>query len=192
MSYFVTIATAGQPATVVVYSPQLYTTVTTLYTGLTSAALTQQQTIQGGPITVLLQVPMQYITVTATGSGSSVATLTQFTPSVPGQTGTVLVQVPPLSTVTTTAGGVAFTSTSTVTVNGVLSQVAVVGVPVIPFHIYITDLNRNPLGYLTVANTATVGTAYNATATGYPGSSLYYFDSATGQLALSPSSGISA
>jgi hypothetical protein len=187
-------ATPGQPATVVVYSPQVYTTVTTLYAGSTTATVTQSQATPAGTVTVILQVPSQYTTITTIGTGTVTTTVTQFTPTSPGQTGTVAVQLPRLNTVTTTVPGSGFTSTSTTTVAGVASQVAVVGVPITPFRLYLTDLNRNPLGYLTVNNgvLGTANTAHNSSLTDYANSDLFYFDSATGQLALHPSSGVSA
>jgi hypothetical protein len=185
-------ATAGQTGTVVVYSPLQYTTVTTVYNGVVTTTTTQPQASPGPTNTVLVQVPMQYTTVTTTGSDSIRTTSTQFTPTVVGQTGTVLVLLPRLNTITTTTGGVGFTSTSTTTVSGSPSQVAVVGVPITPFHVYITTLSNDPIGYLDVGATGRIGTAYSANVTDYASSSLFYYDSATGQLALSPSSGISA
>jgi hypothetical protein len=187
-------ASLGQPATVIVYNPQVYTTVTSLYTGATTTTVTQSQAIPAGTVTVVVQVPMQYTTITTIGSGSVTTTVTQFIPTSPGQIGTVAVQLPHLNTVTTTVTGTAFTSTSTTTVAGVPSQIAVVGVPIPPFHIYVTDFSQNLIGYLTVNNgtVAIANTAHNANFTGYTGSSLFYLDPATNQLALSPSSGISA
>jgi hypothetical protein len=185
---------AGQPATAVVFVPQVYTTITTLYTGTTIATITQSQATPGATITVLVQVPRQFTTVTTVGTNTVAVTATQFTPTSPGEIGTVVVQLPRLNTITTTVGGIAFTSTSTTTVAGVASQIAVVGVPVTPFRIYVTDFSQNTYGYLIVnsGTVGTAGTAHNVTVTDFTGSDLFYSDSATNQLALSPISGISA
>jgi hypothetical protein len=186
-------AVPGQPATVVVFSPQVFTTVTTLYTGAVTTTVTQTPGSLAGTVTVLIGQPQQYTTITTIGTGSVTTTVTQFTPTVPGQIGTVAVQLPRLNTVTTTTGVSAFTSTSTTTVSGVASQVAVVVAPITPFHIYLTDFSHNPLGYLNVnsASVGTVATTHNATASDYANSELFYFDQATGQLALFPTTGIS-
>jgi hypothetical protein len=185
-------ATAGQPATVVIYSPQVYTTTTALYTGSTAATVTQTQATPGATFTVVVQQPRTYTTVTSSGPGSVTATVTQFTPTVPGQTGTVVVQVPALNTITVTTGGVSFTSTSTTTVSGVASQIAVVGVPVRPFYLYMTDITYNPLGYLDLNPTPYSGTAYSAFISNFGGASSFYVDAATNSLAVNPGSGISS
>ncbi|KAF2993347.1 hypothetical protein E8E13_000434 [Curvularia kusanoi] len=100
-----------------------------------------------------------------------------------------IVGVPALSTITITSGASLFTSTSTATVAGVATNVAVVVQPQTPFHIYVTDFSSNVYGYLDLNSSPVLAGTYNVSNTTFAGSSLFYLDAATGQLAASPASG---
>lgn len=188
---------AGQVGTVVVQVPAIYSTVTRVGTaGAVSTTFTQfTATVAGQTGTVVVQVPPLYTTVTSVATAGSIATtFTQLTATVVGQTGTVVVQVPPLQTVTTTTFGISavgYTSTVTTVIGSTTSLVAVVGVPVQPFEIFVTDALAQPLGYLDVVGPGTGGT-FNTTLSDFPNGALFYFSTDTGQLALAPASGVAA
>jgi hypothetical protein len=185
-TFYITLAaTVTQVVIVTTRSPSTVT-VTSGSVGYTSTVPT---TINGVATQVaVVNVPAPSTVTVTSGSVGYTSTVPTTINGVATQV--AVVNVPAPSTVTVTSGGVSYTSTVSTTINGVATQVAVVVQPQTPFHIYVIDFSNNVYGYLDLNNNPVSAGTYNITTTDFASSSLYYLDAATGQLAVSPTSGV--
>ncbi|VTT58193.1 unnamed protein product [Fusarium fujikuroi] len=144
----------GGVATVVVESPQPYTTVTNYGSFTAASTTTMLPAYQGGVATVVVDLPQSYTTTTSWGTFTATSTTT-ISPTSPGGVATVVVQRPQSYTTTTTWG--TFTATGTTTIS-----------PTSPGGVA-TVVMQKPQPYTTVTSYTTVVSSAS-TSTGTPAS----------------------
>ncbi|KAJ4027598.1 hypothetical protein NW761_014399 [Fusarium oxysporum] len=105
-------ANPGDPATVVVESPKLYTTVTNYGSYTAAVTSTLAPASQGDVATVVVGLPQSYTTVTSYGSFAAVGTTT-LAPASQGGVATVIIQEPQPYTTVTSWGSFSTVSTTT-------------------------------------------------------------------------------
>ncbi|KAM0261329.1 hypothetical protein ACHAPA_009802 [Fusarium lateritium] len=167
-------ASKGGIATVIIQSPQPYTTVTSYGPFTAASTTTMAPAYQGGMATVVVDLPQPYTTTTSWGSFSTVGTTT-LSPTSPGGVATVVMQKPqPYTTVTTyTTVSSISTSTGTPASAGQTATVVIIA-PAVGTKAADQTCSNAGLEYAIYANSF-----YNADPPNYSALNATYFGTAT-------------